>query len=236
VEAVNRDLWRFWVERGYRLATWWVTPGLLRSWQELVRSQCERLARVAAAYRPIVDEITAAIAETKVAEQDLKERQRRLDEWAERPLWYLRLTKDGGLMIVRSDVSGESAPDGLARSLPAVYEDAKEQRQQRLIPVDWDAASLRACDAELAEMATARPPVGATSSGRPMTKPSPFTFVAWFEQEYGLAHNHISGREMLAYLRQERERARSSQSRSKGRPVRPRSDGARIVAHDSTHG
>ena len=218
VAEVNRILWDYWLDRGQRLGVSRGRAALLRDWQYQVRYRLETLVRAADAYRPVFDEITAAAETTRLAEEDLIARHRRLQKWASRRLWYLQSTPDGGLLIVRSDVSGESAPDG-ARSLPQVYEDATRQQRKRLIPVDWDEASLLACDAELAEISAAHPPVGATSSGRPMTRPSPATFASWFKQEYGIRHDRISDRKRLARRRQERDQLRSSQSR--GQPARP---------------
>lgn len=229
--AVNRDLWEYWVDHGQRLGVFWGRTARLKSWQDHVRSAYARLVRASDAYRPVFNEITAAIETTRTAEQDLQARNRVLSDWADRPLWYLKPTAEDSLVLVRSDVSGEPPPEGHGRTLPAAYEAARAEYHFRLTPVDWDEASLRACDAELAQISEAHPPVGTTASGRPLTRPAPDTFAAWFQQRFGGSHDRVSDRAALANLRQRRA-TRSGRGR-------PRSAGggswptAPYIGHDS---
>jgi len=229
--AVNRELWGYWVDDGQRLRISWGQSALLKSWQDRVRSAYARLARASDAYRPVFNEITAAIETTQTAEQNLQERNRALRDWADRPLWYLKPTAEGSLVLVRSDVSGEPPPEGKGRTLPAAYEAARAEYYLRLTPVDWDEASLRACDVELAHISEAHPPVGTTASGRPLTRPAPDTFAAWFQQQFRGSHDRVSDRAALADLRQRRatgrRRGRSRSASGASWPTAP------YVGHDS---
>lgn len=218
LEAVNDDLWHYWVDRARRLGLRWGRSTLLQDWQRRVRSGHARLVLAADAYRPVFEEIRSTIATTAQAQQELEARHRRLSEWASRRLWYLTPASDGGQIIVRSDVSGDAPPGTVLRDLSEVYEDAQNHRHTHLVPVGWDEASLRACDAELAELSAAYPPVGTTRSGRPMLNPSPVTFADWFQWRHRQSHDWISDPEELA-------RARAIKQLRFRRTVRPRSAG-----------
>jgi hypothetical protein len=207
--AVSRDLWRFWVDRGRRLGVSRGRPATLRAWQALVRSGYERLARAADAYRPVFEEISAAIATTARARDELEARQQRERGWQARPLWYLRPAGEEGATVVRSDVSGTPPPGVVPGPLRVTYDDAKARHDRELIPVDWDEASLRSCDAELAAMSARYPPVGETRSGRSMTEPALVTFAGWFHQYVGVRHDGISDREYLERRRQIRIQAQA---------------------------
>jgi hypothetical protein len=195
------------VEVGY-------TP--LQAWQDRVEAGYARLARASDAYRPVFDEVTAAVRATVPAHEYQVALCQRLEDWAQRPLWCLIPTGPDAFLIVRSDIVDAVPPEPAPDALPAVFAEAHKKRTDELCAVDWDPASVRACDAELAALSMQYPPVGTTRSGRPMTSPSPTTFATWFSARSGTIHDEISDRDKLARDRQRQAETRVVASRFTG--------------------
>jgi hypothetical protein len=230
LDAVRFDLAKYWFQHGRLVAApagqdgplqrWQdrveagYTP--LQAWQDRVKAGYARLARGSDAYRPVLEEVTAAVRATVPAYEYQVMLCQRLEDWAQRPLWRLVPTGPDVFLLARSDivdaVPAESAPEGL----PAVFTQAHKKRTDELCAVDWDAASVRACDAELAALAARYPPLGTTRSGQPMTSPSPTRFATWFSARFGTIHDKISDRDALTRDRQRRAEVRTPVDRHTG--------------------
>lgn len=210
--AAQEGLVSYWAEHGHKLHLPW-RRGSARRWRATLEAAYERLTAAAERYRPVLDEITGTIPVTVRAQAQLDVRMRRFYDWEERPLWRLAPADEDGFLLVRSDVAAAQAaptatPAATPRPLWMAFEAARHELSWNLLPVDWDEASIRACDAELAAIFGDDGPIGRTRSGRPMVGAAPSSFAGWFRQRFGRNHDLADDRARLERRRAERAAAR----------------------------